>query len=115
MSRRYLLDLFPKFAEELQAELMASGEEALAGQVSDLTVLACSYDAECSAAYIRVESALALNTVEANIIGARHRRTIPVKHQCDVYLDADNFNRITGIELLDACEYAEQLLAFRAA
>ena len=115
MSSTSLLTLFPRFAMELRAELTASGEEALAGQVSGLEVLACSYDSECNAGYIRVASEQSLNIVEENIIGARHRRTVPVKHECDVYLDADNFNRITGIEFLNACEYAEQLLAFRAA
>ena len=100
---------------ELRTELTALGEEVLAEQISGLEVLACSYDSECNAGYIRVESAQPLNVIEENIIGTRHRRTVPVKHECDVYLDADNFNRITGIELLNAFEYAEVLLAFRSA
>jgi hypothetical protein len=59
-----------------------------------------------------VKPTAALNLVERNIIGVRHGRTIPVQHSCDVYLDADNFDRLTGIELVSATKYSEQLASF---
>ncbi len=101
--------LLPQFADELRVALAARGEVNLAEQVNGLTVYACSYDPACNAGYIRVESDRTLNVVEQNIIGTRHGRTVPIDHPCDVYVDADNFDRITGIELLEASKYAEQL------
>ncbi|MEN9375601.1 MAG: hypothetical protein RL710_758 [Pseudomonadota bacterium] len=109
-----LSELFPSFSAELQAALLACGEANLADQVQGLSVYECSYDSDCGAGYIRVESSGKLNSVESNIIGIRHGRTVAVQHPYDVYLDADNFDRVTGIELLDASALAEQLASFRA-
>ncbi|MEO7832706.1 DUF2283 domain-containing protein [Roseateles sp.] len=107
-----LVEVFPKFAEELRLALAACGEPHLAAQVLDLTVASCSYDSSGEAGYIRVRSAETLNVVEQNIIGTRHGRTVSVDHPCWVYVDVDNFDRITGIELLAASPHAAQLLAF---
>ncbi|WP_027468237.1 hypothetical protein [Deefgea rivuli] len=110
MTNKLLLNLFPQLVEELQMELIASGELDLANQFPILKVLVCNYDEECMAGYIRVEPVDNLNVVEKNIMGAHHSRTLAVQHQCDIYLDVDNFDRITGIEILDGSAYAQALL-----
>jgi uncharacterized protein YuzE len=106
-----LSELLPQFTKELRAALSVAGEVKLADQVSGLIVYKCTYDTSCDAGYIYVQAANSLNIVEQNIIGIRHGRTVPVEHACGVYLDADNFDRITGIELLEPSLYAQQLVA----
>ena len=107
-----LLEFLPQFAAELRSGLMALGEDHLASQVDDLAVYRCSYDDSGEAGYIRVKSLLKVNVVEQNLIGTRYGRTVPVTHSCDVYVDVDNFDRITGIEILEPASCAADLLAF---
>jgi uncharacterized protein YuzE len=112
MTSTALSSLLPELAEELRLALLAAGESELAEQVEGLVVRSCTYDSSCEAGYIYVEPPASLNIVEQNIIGVRHGRTISVQHSCDVYLDTDNFDRVTGIELLSAAKYSLQLSSF---
>jgi uncharacterized protein YuzE len=110
-----LADLLPQFTVELREILRLAGESDLAAQLSAAEVLACSYDPEAEAGYIKLESAQQLNAVERNVITVRHGRTVPVEHPYWVYVDTDNFNRITGIELLDAPGLTSKLSAYDGA
>lgn len=107
-----LADFLPQFTVELREILGAAGEPDLAAQLSGAEVLACSYEPEAKAGYIKLESAQELNAVERNVITVRHGRTVPVEHPYWVNVDTDNFNRITGIELLDAPGLASKLSAY---
>lgn len=110
-----LADFLPQFTVELRELLRTAGEVDLAAQLGSAEVISCSYDAECEAGYIKLESAQTLNVIELNVITVRHGKTIPVEHPYWVNVDTDNFNRITGIELLDAPGLAIQLTAYGGA
>lgn len=112
MTRTPLSELLPQFTKEVRTALSAAGEVKLADQVGGLIVYKCNYDPSCDAGYIRVQAANTLNVIDQNIIGTRHVRTVPIQHPCDIYVDVDNFDRITGIELLAASKYAEQLTSY---
>jgi uncharacterized protein YuzE len=109
-----LINFLPSFASELQQTLNEMGETELASQLGEAEICECSYDAEVCAAYIRLVPLGALDAIEVGIIGVSHDRTLEVAHRFWVYIDIDNFNRITGIELLDGAEIAESLLSFSA-
>jgi uncharacterized protein YuzE len=104
-----LAEFLPQFTMELRDALAAMGEANLADQLQEAKVVGRSYDPECTAGYIRLESARQLNVVERNVIGANHGRTIEVPHRYWVNVDVDNFNRISGVELLSASEFAAKL------
>ena len=107
-----LSDLLPQFTKEFCAALSVAGEVKPADQVGGLIVYKCNYDPSYDAGYIRVQAANTLNVIDQNIIGTHHGRTVPIQHPCDIYVDADNFDRINGIELLAALKYAEQLTSY---
>ena len=107
-----LTDFLPQFTVELREILRIAGEVDLATQLSSAEVLSCSYDTECEAGYIKLESAQTLNVDELNVITVRHGRTIPVEHPYWLNIDTDNFNRVIGIELLDAPSLAIKLATY---
>jgi uncharacterized protein YuzE len=107
-----LADFLLQFTAELREILRAAGEVDIAAQLGSAEVISCSYDAECEAGYIKLESAQTLNVVELNVITVRHGRTIPVEHPYWVNVDTDNFNRVIGIEPLDAPGLAIKLTAY---
>ena len=95
-----LVDTFPVLAREVSRSLRALGRTELAQQVDDAIVSRVTFDESAGAGYVYVEPTRALNVVEANIIGARHGETITVETQFDAVIDADNFERLMGIEIL---------------
>jgi uncharacterized protein YuzE len=104
-----LADILPGFVSRLSQALIADGREDLAGQFSEVTFVRYTYDSSCDAAYIYVQSPRAINVVEENIIGSKHGKTIGVEDPDDVFLDVDNFGRLTGIEVLQGGNVAALL------
>jgi uncharacterized protein YuzE len=95
-----LIDTFPSLAREVAASLRRLGRTELAEQVDLAIVLRVTFDDSAGAGYIYVEPSCALNVVEANVIGARHGETITLETEFDAVIDIDNFERLTGIEIL---------------
>jgi hypothetical protein len=72
-------------------------------------LVSCSYDSDCKAGYIRVEAGRVLNAAEHFAMQVRHGRTLSLAHTYLVNVDVDNFERVTGVELLNAQELAVKL------
>lgn len=104
-----LQEFLPSLTAELCQLLIARGEAALADQLENAEVVRCSYDPDCGAGCIQLASAQPLNVVERNIIGVRHGRSVAVSHPYQAIIDTDNFNRVIGIELLNARGIADKL------
>jgi len=95
-----LVEAFPALAAELARSLRAVGRAPLAQQVDEAAIASVTFDDAAHAGYIHVAPARALNVVEARVIGARYKESIPVDTPFDTVLDTDNFDRLTGIEVL---------------
>ncbi|HET9268568.1 MAG TPA: hypothetical protein VFO31_10405 [Vicinamibacterales bacterium] len=95
-----LVDVFPALANQLAQSLRAEGLDSLAEQVNAAVVQRVTFDESVNAGYIHVVPARALNVVEANIIGVRHGRAIDVETEYGAVIDIDNFERLSGIEIL---------------
>ena len=104
-----LVDTFPVLASELAQSLRSAGRNALAQQIDGATIARVSFDNAANAGYVYLEPSRPLNVVEANIVGERHGETIPVETQFWTNIDTDNFDRITGIEILDPRELKAEL------
>jgi Protein of unknown function (DUF2283) len=96
-----LVDAFPILASELAQSLREAGREALAEQIERATITRVTFDNSANAGYVYLEPSRTLNAVETNIVGVRHGETVQVKTQFWTNLDTDNFDRLTGIEILD--------------
>ena len=70
-----------------------------------------TFDPDANAGYVYVRSGRELNAVERNIIGVKHGRTVEVPGDIWMYIDLDNFDRPTGIEILAASPDLIALLA----
>ena len=109
-----LIDTFPMLAREVSRALRAQGRADLAEQVDEAIVSRVTFDESADAGYVYVEPARGLNLVEANIVRARHGETITVETQFDTVVDTDNFQRLTGIEILAPGVLAAELKATAA-
>jgi hypothetical protein len=96
-----LVDTFPVLASELAQSLREAGREALAEQIEAATIAQVTFDNAANAGYVYLEPSRTLNVVETNVIGVRHGETVPVETQFWTNIDTDNFDRLTGIEILD--------------
>jgi hypothetical protein len=96
-----LADAFPILASELAQSLRETGREALAEQIERATITRVTFDDSANAGYLYLQPSRALNVVEANVVGVRHGKTVPVRTQFWTNIDTDNFDRLTGIEILD--------------
>lgn len=96
-----LVDTFSVLARELSQSLQNEGYEALADQIDAALIKRVTFDKEANAGHIYVEPSRTLNVTEANIVGVRHGKTIPVETQFWTNIDTDNFDRVVGIEILD--------------
>jgi hypothetical protein len=96
-----LVDTFPLLASELAQSLREAGREALAEQIEAATIARVTFDNAANAGYVYLEPSRTLNVVETNVIGVRHGETVPVETQFWTNIDTDNFDRLTGIEILD--------------
>jgi hypothetical protein len=96
-----LVDAFPALASELAQSLREAGREALAEQIERVTITRVTFDNSANAGYVYLEPSRTLNVVETNIVGVRHGETISVQTQFWTNIDTDNFDRLTGIEILD--------------
>lgn len=80
--------------------LNAVGHTALANDLAQAIVTRVTYDSSVGAGYICLESSRPLNSVEASVIGLKHGETILLDDTASLNVDADNFGRIRGVELL---------------
>lgn len=104
-----LVEALPAFSSELAASLAALGRDDLKAQIDDADIERYTFDDSSNAAYIYLQSPSRLNVVEQNIIGVKHGETVPVEHEYWVNVDTDNFNRLSGIELLNGSDVAKKL------
>jgi hypothetical protein len=96
-----LVDAFPVLASELAQSLRDAGRDALAEQIERAMVTRVTFDDSANAGYVYLEPPRTLNVVETNIVGVRHGKTVSVETQFWTNIDTDNFDRLTGIEILD--------------
>ena len=104
--------LLPDLLRALETE--ADADAALSEQLKTCEVERVTFDSEADAGYIYLRPTRPLNVVEANIIRSRHNRTVTLDLEFGAYLDVDNFERVTGIELLHPSTRLRALLLFRA-
>lgn len=104
-----LVDTFPILASELAQSLHEAGRDTLAQQIQGATIARVTFDSVANAGYVCLEPSGTLNVVETNIVGVRHGETIPVETQFWTNIDTDNFDRLTGIEVLDPRELTAEL------
>ncbi|MHC4166230.1 MAG: DUF2283 domain-containing protein [Planctomycetota bacterium] len=94
-------ELLPDFVAAAQSSLEAQGHPDLAQQLVTLELSSWTHDPEADAMYLYLSGQAPLNIVEENIIGVRHGECIELEDVDGmVVLDTDNFQRITGIEIL---------------
>jgi hypothetical protein len=104
-----LVDTFPVLAGELAQSLRAMGREVLAEQIVGATIARVTFDNAANAGYVYLEPSRTLNVVEENVVGVHHGETVPVETQFWTNIDTDNFDRLTGIEILDPRELKAEL------
>jgi hypothetical protein len=95
-----LVEAFPVIVSELTQALHDIGRDAIAQQIEAATIARVTYDSDAIAGYVYLEPSRALNIVERNIIGVRHGETIPLVSSHWLVVDTDNFDRVTGIEIV---------------
>ena len=107
-----LIDALPELTSEILHSLVADGRQDIADQFDGLTIFRWTYDAESDAIYVYLKGQRPLNMVEQNVIGTRHGECIDIEG-CEgiVVLDLDNFNRVTGIEILNRKDIEAKLKA----
>ena len=94
-------ELLPDFVAAAQASLEKQGHSELAQQLVSLKLSRWTYDPEADAMYLYLSGQCPLNVVEQNIVGVRHGECIELEDLDGmVVLDTDNFQRISGIEVL---------------
>jgi uncharacterized protein YuzE len=103
-------ELLPDFAAAAQGSLEAQGHSELAQQLVSLELSRWTHDPEADAMYLYLSGQRPLNVVEQNIVGVRHGECI-VLEDLDgmVVLDIDNFQRISGIEILGREDILKEL------
>jgi len=108
-------ELLPDFIAAAQASLEAQGYSELAQQLVSLDLSRWTHDPETDAVYLYLSGQRPLNVVEQNIVGVRHGECIELEDLDGlVVLDTDNFQRISGIEILwreDILKELEQKVA----
>ena len=105
-----IADALPDLIAEIQRFLVAGGRKDIADQFGELALSRWTYDAEADALYVYLNGQRPLNAVEQNVIGTRHGECIEIE-DCHglVVLDTDNFNRVTGIEILNRKDIQKRL------
>jgi len=94
-------ELLPDFIAAAQASLEAQEHAKLAKQLSVLELSRWTHDPEADAMYLYLSGQVPLNLVDQNIVGVRHGGCIELDDLDGmVVIDTDNFERITGIEIL---------------
>jgi hypothetical protein len=100
---------FPSLASALSRALRDGGQASLADQIEQAVIDRVTFEASTSAGYIYVRPSRELNIVEVNLVGVRHGQTIEVETPYWTYIDIDNFDRLTGIEVLAPGELKQEL------
>ena len=94
-------ELLPDFVAAAQASLEAQGHSELAQQLVSLELSRWTHDPEADAMHLYLSGQRPLNVVEQNIVGVRHGECIELEDiDGIVVIDTDNFQRISGIEIL---------------
>jgi len=96
-----LVETLPNFSNEIKAALQAIDRDDLAQQIDIVEIDRYTFDSSCNALYIYLRPITSLNVVEANIIGVKHGETIFLGQECITNIEVDNFNRLSGIEVID--------------
>lgn len=104
-----LIESFPSLAADLSRKLRLRGRASLADQIDAATIASVTFDDSVNAGYIYVQPSRELNVVETNIMGVRHGETLEVETPYWTYIDADNFGRLVGIEVLAPGDIKDQL------
>jgi len=86
----------------LQLETAFSKNSDFVDQLRTARVIRVTYDPEVDAGYIYVRTGRDLNVVEQNVIGVKHGHTMDVPGELWMNIDLDNFERLTGIEILSS-------------
>ena len=105
-------DMLPEFVDSIVSSLLSDGRADLADQLMDLEVSRTSYDPApgVKALYIFLTGQRRLNIVEKNIVGSGYTESIPIEgFDGMVVVDIDNFDRLTGIEIIDREDLAIRL------
>jgi hypothetical protein len=105
-----IADILPELVEEIRQFLEAEGRPEIATQFADLMLKSWTYEADEDSGYIYLAGQRPLNFVEQKVIGTHHGECIEIE-KCDglVVLDTDNFNRVTGIEILNRKDIKQRL------
>jgi uncharacterized protein YuzE len=94
-------ELLPDFVAAAQASLEAQGRSELAEQLVSLELSRWTHDPEADAMYLYLSGQRPLNVVEQNTVRVRHGECIELEDLDGmVVLDTDNFQRISGIEII---------------
>ena len=96
-----LVEALPGFSKEIKIALQTIEIEDLAQQIDIVEIDRYTFDSSCNALYIYLRPITPLNIVETNIIGVKHGKTIPLGQDRILNIDIDNFNRLSGIEVID--------------
>lgn len=92
--------LFPELALQLEGAL--SKLSNCVDKVHEAHVTRVTFDPEADAGYVYVKSGRQLNAIEQHVIGVKHCRTIEIPGIVWMNADLDNFDRLTGVEILAA-------------
>jgi hypothetical protein len=103
-------DILPTFIAQIRKELTAKGRSDIADQFQGLGLARWTHDQAANAVYIHLSGQRPLNLVEVQVIGTRHGECIEIEGRDGIVtLDLDNFNRVTGIEVLNCADIAKRL------
>jgi uncharacterized protein YuzE len=103
-------ELLPDFVAAVQSSLEAQGHPDLAQQLVTLELSSWTRDPEADAMYLYLSGQAHLNIIDENIIGVRHGECVALDDVDGmVVLDVDNFQRITGIEILGREDILKEL------
>ncbi len=104
-----LVASFPSLASELSRGLRAAGRGPLADQVDAAAITRVTFDDAVNAGYIHLQPSRELNVVETNIMDVRHGETLEVETPYWTNIDADNFGRLMGIQILAPGDMKDEL------
>jgi uncharacterized protein YuzE len=93
-----LKTLLPDVVLQLEAALGKNRD--FVEQLRTARISRVTFDPDAPAGYIYVRTGRELNVVERNIIGTKHGHTMEVPGGLWMNIDLDNFERLTGIEIL---------------
>lgn len=101
MKDKRLLDIAPRFCEEVREGLRAESEDDLAAQIDDLLMNSWRYDKVDDVLMVHVRGGRQLNVVENRVIGEKYGGTISLDSlKGIVSVDIDNFSRIRSLEAI---------------